>query len=218
MAKSLDLRRKELIDSTTKLSLLQGWNDAVSEQKDLGSADYKKLGDVGPLAKKYDVLQDQFRDADNKKKDLMKAVDQSADQADKFTKTTDDLHKEVEDIAEDAHATIDYTKDAKTIEDVISDMEEAIKAQQDANKERKAVFDNIVKNQDAYLKFLIDTHSKFKKAAEALDSTMKSINDQMNRLEDQIRGILVKYSNKATADKKPEVAKAARGVAAGFSG
>src|SRR5262245_51966372 len=84
MAKSVEQRKKELVDSTTTFSLLQWWNDTLSKNPDLKAPIYRNQGDIAGFAKKYDDASKKFLAADKRKKDSQKLFDGGRAQLDKL--------------------------------------------------------------------------------------------------------------------------------------
>ena len=86
-----------------------------------------------------------------------------------------------------------------------------MKAQQDLNKERKAIFDRMIKLGDDFMKHLHDSIGKVKKEVDAAKAGLTSTNTELNTLEAQIRAIIVKYQKTALDMDRKEIAAAVRG-------
>jgi len=216
MAKTVEQRTKELVDSTTTSSLLATWNGIISDTPDLNAPIYKRQGDMAGLAKKYDDAAAKFIKAAKRKDDAKKLFATGAGQLDKLRTQSDGLKKELEDASKDEGKSLQTVDDAKKVEDLINNWEEAIKAQTDLNKERKTIYDNLGKVGDNYLKGLTDTVGKVKKEVEAAKAELNSTNGEMNALEAQVRATSVKYQKIAIDSNKKDVADAARGIVTFF--
>jgi chromosome segregation ATPase len=216
MAKSVEQRKKELVDSTTTFSLLQTWNDILGENPDLKAPIYRNQGDIAGSAKKYDDASKKFLAADKRKKDSQKLFEGGAAQLEKLRAQNEGLKKELDDIVKDEGKSQQTVDDVKNVDDAINNWEEALKAQNDLNKERKTIYDNMAKVGENYSKALTDTVGKVKKEVAAANADFASSNTEMNALEAQIRNTVVKYQKVALDSNKKNLADAVRGILTAF--
>ena len=215
MAKSVDQRKKELVDSTTTFSLLEWWNNILGENADLKAPIYRNQGDIAGLAKKYDEGAKKFLAADKRKKDSQKLFEGGMAQLEKLRAQNEGLKKELDDIVKDEGKS-QQIADVKDVDDAINNWEEALKAQNDLNKERKTIYDNMAKVGENYSKALTDATGKVKKEVAAANADFASSNNEMNALEAQIRNIVVKYQKVAIDSNKKNLADAVRGILTAF--
>jgi chromosome segregation ATPase len=211
MAKSVEQRTKELEDEVSNLTSV--WSsDTAAFRKELDAPIFKKNGDVASLARRFDTTQLKFLENDRKKDDAKKFFDTGMTQVDKLKTQGDGLRKELDDIVKDEGASRKMVADAEKVEDLLNNWEETLKAQQDMNKERKAIFDNLMKVYEGVAKVQSDTISKVKKEVDAAKAGMNSANSELNSLEAQIRAVIVKYQKTALDMDRKDIADAVRGV------
>ena len=55
------------------------------------------------------------------------------------------MKKELDEIVKDEQSSLSRVKDATKVEDLLNNWEEVLKGQQDLNRERKAIFDRMLK-------------------------------------------------------------------------
>lgn len=212
MAKSVEQRTKELVEPTTRCFLVSNWTEATSAySKDLNAPIFKKLGDIAALAKRYDAAADGFIKFDKRKGDAKKLFEGPASNQDRIRKQNEGLKKELEDIVKDEGASLSPVKDATKVEDVQHNWDEALKAQQDLNKERKAIFDRMVKLGEEYAKSMTDAIGNVKKEVDVAKAGLTSTNNELNALEAQIRSAVINYQKTALDMDKKEIADAVRG-------
>lgn len=216
MAKSVDQRKKELVDSTTTSSVLEFWNNIVKDKPDLNAPIYKRQGDIAGLAKKYDDAAAKFMKAYARKDKAIDLFAGGSAQLAKLRTQSDGLKKELDDVSDDEGKSLQTVDDAKTVEDGINNWEEILKAQQDLNKERKTIYDNLLKVGENYSKIVTDTLGKVKKEVDAAKAEINSSNAELNALEAQIRSAVVKYQKVALDSNKKDVADAAREIITAF--
>jgi hypothetical protein len=213
MAKSVDQRIKDLVEPTTRAYVAKNWAQIVSSfSKELNAPIFKKLGDIAPLAKRYDTAADTFI-ADDKKKDEAKGL--FADGAAKLSKLStelDGVKKELDDVFKDEKESLSLNKTPEKVEDYISNWEENLKAQQDMNKMRKVIFDRWMKLGDEYAKVSVDAIAKVKKAVATAQAGMTSSNNEMNALEGQIRSCVINYQKTALDMNRKDIADEVRGI------
>lgn len=211
MAKSVEQRAKELDDGVTWV-LANVWpTETAAFQKELSAPIFKKNGDVGSLAKRFDAAQTKFDQNRQKKDDAKKFFETGEAQVDKLKTQGDGLKKELDDIIKDERASRKMIGDAEKVEDILNNWEESFKAQQDLNKERKSIFDNLMKVSEGVAKAQSDTISKVKKEVDAAKAGMNSANSELNSLEAQIRAVIVKYQATALDMDRKDIADAVRG-------
>ena len=217
MAKSVEQRTKELVEPTTRAYLVSNWNEATSAySKDLNAPIFKKLGDIAGLAKRYDAAADNFIKFDRKKDDAKKLFDSGFPNVEKPGKQLQGLNKELEDIVKDETASLSKVKNASKAEDLLNDWEEALKGQQDLNKERKAIFDRMLKLGEDVAKARADVIASVKKEIDAAKAGLTSTNNELNTLEAQIRSAVINYQKTAIDMDKKEIADAVRGFLSVF--
>ena len=211
MAKSVEQRIKELVEPTTRCFLVSNWADGTSAySKDLNAPIFRKLGDIAALAKRYDAAADNFIKSHKKKDDAKKLFEAAGSNLERIKKQNDGLKKELESIVEDEGASLSAIKDATKVEDVLNNWEEGLKAQQDLNKERKAIFDRMMKLGEEFAKSQSDAIGAVKKEMDAAKSALNSLNSELNSLEAQIRSSVVAYQKVAIDMDKKEIADAVR--------
>ena len=97
MAKSVEQRTKELVDSTTRCFLVSNWtDDTAAYAKDLNAPIFKKLGDIAGMAKRYDAAADGFIKFDKKKDESKKLFDAAEPNLGKLVKESEGLKKELD--------------------------------------------------------------------------------------------------------------------------
>jgi archaellum component FlaC len=215
MAKSVEQRTKELVDSTTRCFLVSAWAEIAADyKKDLDSPKFKGQGDMAGFAKRYDTAADNFIKADQRKQDAKKLF--SAAELDKLRKSNEGLKNELEQVSKDEGASLRTTDNATKVEDILNNWEEALKAQQDLNKMRKIIYDKLMKSGEDYAKALNDGIGKVKKEIDAAKAGLGASNNELNALEGQIRATVVKYQKVALDMDRKEIADAVRGFLACF--
>ncbi len=209
MAKSVEQRTKEL---DIRVYLVASWTERTAAyKKELDAPIFKKLGDVAGLAKRYDTATDNFIKFDKSKDDAKNLFTDGATAVGKIDKLGEGLIKEQADLVKEGRSTLSLVKDATKIEDRLNNWEEVLKGQQDVNKERKAVFDRIMKLGDDRLKAITDVIGKVRKEVDAAKAGLTSTNNELNTLEAQIRSAIVNYQKTAIDMDKKEIADAVRG-------
>ena len=209
MAKSVEQRTKEL---DIRVYLVASWTERTAAyKKELDAPIFKKLGDVAGLAKRYDAATDNFIKFDTSKDDAKNLFTDGATAVGKIDKLGEGLIKEQADLVKEGRSTLSLVKDATKIEDRLNNWEEVLKGQQDVNKERKAVFDRIMKLGDDRLKAITDVIGKVRKEVDAAKAGLTSTNNELNTLEAQIRSAIVNYQKTAIDMDKKEIADAVRG-------
>lgn len=212
MAKSVEQRTKELVEPTTRCYLVSNWSEATSaHSKDLNAPIFKKLGDIAGLANRYDAAADNFIKFDKKKDDAKKLFDSGKPNVDKFGKQLEGLKKELDDIVKDEQASLSKVKDATKVEDHLNNWEELLKGQHDLNRERKAIFDRMLKVGEEVAKARSDVIASVKKEVDAAKAALTSTNNELNTLEAQIRTAVINYQKTAIDMDKRDIADAVRG-------
>ena len=212
MAKSVEQRTKELVEPTTRCFLVSNWTEVSSPySKDLNAPIFKKLGDIAGLAKRYDAAADNFIKFDKKKDDAKKLFESGVPNVQRIGKQMEGLKKELDDIVKDEQSSLSKVKDATKVEDLLNNWEEVLKGQQDLNKERKAIFDRILKLGEEVAKSVTDVIGNVKKEVAAAKAGLTSTNNELNTLEAQIRSAVVNYQKTAIDMDKKEIAGAVRG-------
>lgn len=212
MAKSIEQRTKELVDSTGRYFVVASWDQNTSAySKELNAPIFKKLGDIAALAKRYDAASDNFIKFDKKKGEAKKLFDPAGANLQKLVKQNDGLQKELEDIKADERNSLSILKDESKVEDAINNWEEGLKAQTDLNKLRKAIFDKSLKLGEEFAKTQSDAVANVKKEVAAATAGLTSTNNELNALEAQIRSAVVGYQKTAIDMDKKEIADAVRG-------
>jgi chromosome segregation ATPase len=217
MAKTVEKRIKELVDSTTRTFLVKNWAEASSPySKDLNAPIFKKLGDIATLAKRYDAAAETFIKFDKKKNDAIKLFDAPSSNLEKIIKQVVGLKKELEEILKDEGASTSLVKDPKKVEDHLNNWEEGLKVMQSVNKERKAIFDRIMKLGEEYAKTQTDAIGNVKKEVAVAMAGLAGSNNELNALEAQMRSAVVNYQKTAIDMDKKEIADAVRGFVNSF--
>jgi chromosome segregation ATPase len=212
MAKSVEQRTKELVDSTGRCFAVATWDqNTAAYAKDLNAPIFKKLGDIAALAKRYDAAADNFIKFDKKKRDAKKLFDPAGANLQKLVKQNEGLLKELEEIRGDERDSLSIVKDDSKVEDAINNWEEGLKAQTDLNKLRKAIFDKMLKVGEEFAKTQSDAVSNVKKEVAAANAGLTSANNELNALEAQSRSAAVAYQKTAIDMDKKEIADGVRG-------
>lgn len=214
MAKTAEQRAKDL-DAGVTWVLDTAWGDVASKFKEVNTPIFKKNGDIGALAKRYDGVVSKFEAFRTQLDKAGDIFDSGGKQLDKMEEEEAGLQKELDDIDADSQKSIKQTGSAK-IEDQINDWEESLKANQDVTKERKAVFERWMKLDAAYDKAQADLIAKAKKAVDAAKAGMNSTNAELNNLEGQMRAINAKYQKVALDMSRKDIADGVRGFLAIF--
>src|SRR4051812_1283610 len=112
MAKSIEQRTKQLVDSTGRTFLAKNWVDNTSAySKDLNAPIFKKLGDIAGMTKRYDAAADNFIKFDKQKGDSKKLFLTASPKLDGLHKQRDGLKKELDEIAKDEASSLSIAKD-----------------------------------------------------------------------------------------------------------
>jgi chromosome segregation ATPase len=213
MASTVEQRLKDLTDPTT---LASDWAGIKSGFKELDAPIFRSAGDLAGATKRYDAATKTFLDFAKKKDDAKDIFAAGAPVLQSLGAKIDDMKKEIDDTGADAATTIKEIADAKTVEDGLLNSTESIKAQQDLNKERKAIFDSLMKLYDSYLKQMIDTRDKVKAAVDAANAGLTRANADLVTLEAQIRNSVVAYQKVALSMNRKDIADAVRKLSADF--
>jgi hypothetical protein len=217
MAKSVEQRIKDLVEPTTRAYVAKNWAQIVSSfSKELSAPIFKKLGDIAPLAKRYDAAGDTFIAADKKKDEAKNLFNDAAAKLGKLGTEIDGLKKELDEVFKDEGASLSNNKEAKTVEEYIDAWEEQLKGQQDMNKMRKVIFDRWQKVSDELVRVRTDAGANVKKAAAAAQAAMVSSNNEMNATEAQIRAMVISYQKTALDMDRKDIADEVRGLIVSF--
>jgi hypothetical protein len=217
MAKSVEQRIKDLVEPTTRAYVAKNWAQIVSSfSKELSAPIFKKLGDIAPLAKRYDAAGDTFIAAAKKKDEAKNLFNDAVAKLTKLGTEIDGLKKELDDVFKDESASLSVNKEAKTVEEYIDTWEERVKGQQDMNKMRKVVFDRWMKLSEEILRVRTDASANVKKAAAAAQAAMASSNNEMNATEAQMRAMVINYQKTALDMDRKDIADEVRGLIVSF--
>jgi ABC-type transporter Mla subunit MlaD len=217
MAKSVEQRIKDLVEPTTRAYVAKNWAQIVSSfSKELSAPIFKKLGDIAPLAKRYDAAGDTFIAAAKKKDEAKNLFNDAVAKITKLGTEIDGLKKELDDVFKDESASLSVNKEAKTVEEYIDTWEERVKGQQDMNKMRKVIFDRWMKLSEEILRVRTDASANVKKAAAAAQAAMASSNNEMNATEAQMRAMVINYQKTALDMDRKDIADEVRGLIVSF--
>jgi hypothetical protein len=217
MAKSVEQRIKDLVEPTTRAYVAKNWAQIVSSfSKELSAPIFKKLGDIAPLAKRYDAAGDTFIAAAKKKDEAKNLFNDAVAKLTKLGTEIDGLKKELDDVFKDESASLSVNKEAKTVEEYIDTWEERVKGQQDMNKMRKVIFDRWMKVSEEILRVRTDASANVKKAAAAAQAAMASSNNEMNATEAQMRAMVINYQKTALDMDRKDIADEVRGLIVSF--
>lgn len=217
MAKSVEQRIKDLVEPTTRAYVAKNWAQIVSSfSKELSAPIFKKLGDIAPLAKRYDAAGDTFIAAAKKKDEAKNLFNDAVAKLAKLGTEIDGLKKELDDVFKDESASLSVNKEAKTVEEYIDTWEERVKGQQDMNKMRKVIFDRWMKLSEEILRVRTDASANVKKAAAAAQAAMASSNNEMNATEAQMRATVINYQKTALDMDRKDIADEVRGLIVSF--
>jgi ABC-type transporter Mla subunit MlaD len=217
MAKSVEQRIKDLVEPTTRAYVAKNWAQIVSSfSKELSAPIFKKLGDIAPLAKRYDAAGDTFIAAAKKKDEAKNLFNDAVAKLTKLGTEIDGLKKELDDVFKDESASLSVNKEAKTVEEYIDTWEERVKGQQDMNKMRKVIFDRWMKLSEEILRVRTDASANVKKAAAAAQAAMASSNNEMNATEAQMRAMVINYQKTALDMDRKDIADEVRGLIVSF--
>ena len=213
MAMSVDQRQKAL-DEPAYVGV--AWERIRGKFKELDAPIFKKAGDIGALAKRYDAASKSFIDFGKKKEDARDLFAASGKQRDGVGSKIDDLKGELDKIGPDEQKSLKSIDDPQDVDEGFKNLLETIKGQQDLNKTKKAIFDNLMRLYDSSLKLLVDLRDKVKKEIDAANAGMAKANADMNTAEAQIRSAVVSYEKTAFDMDRKEIAAEVRKLLAEF--
>ena len=210
---SVDQRRK---DMNEQAYIGVAWERIRGKFKELDAPIFKKNGDIGALAKRYDAASKSFIDFGKKKNDVRDLWGAAVKQREGVGSKIDDLLGELDKIAPDEEKSLKMIDNPSEIDDGMANLLEAIKGQQDLNKTRKAIFDNLNRLYDSSLKTMTDLRDRAKKEIDAANAGLTKANADMNNAETQIRNLVVRYEKTAFDMDRKEIADEVRKLLAEF--
>ncbi|MBL0087422.1 MAG: hypothetical protein IPP44_12210 [Ideonella sp.] len=214
MAKTPDQRVKELKSNVTWVVANVWDTETAKVRRDLDASAYKT---IAGLAKRFDAVQDKFREGIEKQDKSKDLADKPGGDLSKMNQQIEALFKTLDGLRAEAGATV-KSKSGDGIDDLISYWEESLKTNQAITKESKACFDQLSKLYETYDKLVADTIGKVRAQADAAKSEMSRANNELNALEAQIRSAVINCEAAAIKQNKLDVAKAVKAVLKVFGG
>jgi predicted nucleic acid-binding Zn-ribbon protein len=201
MGKSMEDRKK-------KGSILAKWNKIKGNHKAIKSGDIFKP-DIEPLLQEYDDLFPEYDKANADKKvledmirDLKKALKENGVQSRGAMENLQKLEVQGGPVYDD------FAKlDSKDPKDVIDGLAAFPKDLQDVINKRKALFDQMNEASLRSVTQAKNVGTAYKSRAEEIAKTIKGLEDQAEKLEDQIQKRLAAFASKAEDIEHDDIAK-----------
>lgn len=209
MATTVEERIKEM--DAAQREIAPAWDKAIVKfQKDIAAPAFKKNGDIRALAQHFDSVQSKFEGTRNAREDAGDLIEAGWTEFMKMGARTAGLENQLKTLFDDARASVKSTQ-SKTLDDRLNGWEELLKEHRDLNKEKKNIFDEIVKVGADRVKMISDTSAKVQAAMKSANERLATYNTELNRAEEQIRSAAVKYQKTANDMSRQDIADAVRG-------